>query len=82
LKLSILPSQCRAARALIGMDQAELARRAVVPRHVVADFENGSLTPSANDLAAIRAALEAAAVIFVDENGEGPGVRLRKEPAR
>ena len=27
---------------------------------------------------AIRAALESAGVIFVDENGEGPGVRLRK----
>ena len=25
-----------------------------------------------------RAALEAAGVIFVDENGHGPGVRLRK----
>jgi hypothetical protein len=33
-------------------------------------------------LAAIRAALEAASVIFIDENGEGPGVRLRKKPAR
>jgi hypothetical protein len=30
-------------------------------------------------LAAIRAALEAVAVIFIDENGEGPGVRLRKK---
>jgi hypothetical protein len=27
---------------------------------------------------AIRAALESAGVIFVEENGEGPGVRLRK----
>ena len=27
---------------------------------------------------AIRAARESAGVIFVDENGEGPGVRLRK----
>jgi hypothetical protein len=26
------------------------------------------------------AALESAGVIFVDENGEGPGVRLRKAP--
>lgn len=26
----------------------------------------------------IRSSLEAAGVIFVDENGEGPGVRLRK----
>jgi transcriptional regulator with XRE-family HTH domain len=76
--LSILPSQCRAARALIEMDQAELARRAVVPRHVVADFENGSLIPSANDLAAIRAVLEADGVIFVAESDEGLGVSLRK----
>jgi hypothetical protein len=31
-------------------------------------------------VAAIRAALESAGVIFVEENGEGPGVRLRKTP--
>jgi hypothetical protein len=29
-------------------------------------------------LVSIRAALESAVVIFVEENGEGPGVRLRK----
>ena len=29
-------------------------------------------------LAAIRAALEAAGVRFIDQNGEGSGVRLRK----
>lgn len=28
---------------------------------------------------AIQRAFEEAGVIFVDENGEGPGVRLRKE---
>jgi hypothetical protein len=32
---------------------------------------------SANDLA-IRRALEAAGVEFIDENGGGPGVRLRE----
>jgi predicted transcriptional regulator len=79
--MSILPSQCRAARALIEMAQAGLARRAVVPCHVIADLENGSTTPSATNLAAIRTALEAAGVIFIDENGEGPSVRLRKKPA-
>jgi hypothetical protein len=61
---------------------AELVRWAVVPHHVVADFENGSSTPPARDLAAIRAVLEAAGVIFVDENGEGAGVRLRKTRGR
>ena len=36
-----------------------------------------SLT-TANDLA-IRWALESAGVEFIDENGGGPGVRLRKQ---
>jgi transcriptional regulator with XRE-family HTH domain len=79
--MSILSAQCRAARALIDMSQATLARRAVVPHDAIADFENGSRTLSLDNLAAIRAALEAAGVIFIDENGEGPGVRLRKKRA-
>jgi len=33
---------------------------------------------SKDAIAAITAALEAAGVIFIAENGEGPGVRLRK----
>ena len=35
---------------------------------------------AANDWS-VRRALEAAGVIFIDENGEGPGVRLRKRPS-
>ena len=69
--MTILPSQCRAARGLIDMGQAELARRAVVGRDTIVDLENGSRTLSPGNLAAIRAALEAAGVIFIDENGEG-----------
>jgi hypothetical protein len=34
---------------------------------------------TAANAASVRAALESAGVIFVEENGEGPGVRLRKE---
>ena len=75
--MSILPSQCRAARALLDMDHAELARRSVVPRDTIVDFEIGSRTPLPDSLAAIRAALEAAGVIFIDENGEGPGEEAR-----
>ena len=33
-----------------------------------------------NNIAAVIAALEAASVIFVEENGDGPGVRLKKKP--
>ncbi len=39
--------------------------------------ENETSMTSANDLA-VRRALEAAGVEFIDENGGGPGVRLRK----
>jgi hypothetical protein len=35
-------------------------------------------TSHGHAIAAIRAALEAPGVLFVEENGEGPGVRLRK----
>lgn len=61
------PAQCRAARALIEMDQNELAARASVSRGVIIDFEKGRRTPGRNNLAAIRLALEAAGVKFLDE---------------
>lgn len=77
--MSITSDQCRAARALVGIDQNDLAGAASVSRGVIIDFEKGKRTPGKNNLAAIRAALEAAGVIFIDENGEGPGVRLRKQ---
>jgi transcriptional regulator with XRE-family HTH domain len=75
--MSISPSQCRAARALIELDQNDLASAASVSRGVIIDFEKGRRTPGANNLAAIRAALESAGVEFISANGGGPGVRLR-----
>lgn len=76
---SISPDQCRAARALILMDQNALAAAAHVSRGVVIDFEKGKRTPGPNNLAAIRAALEAAGVQFLDNGtvSTGPGVALR-----
>lgn len=76
--MSITPAQCRAARGLVELDQSALAERASVSRNTVIDFEKGRRVPTTNNVAAIRTALEAAGVIFVDENGEGPGVRLKK----
>jgi transcriptional regulator with XRE-family HTH domain len=59
--------------------QSELAGRSNLSESTIRDFEKGRRIPTPNNLAAIRAALEAAGVIFVEENGEGPGVRLRKK---
>ena len=72
------PAQCRAARALLGMEQGEVAETAGIARATLIDFEKGQRLPRVQTVAAIRAALESAGVIFVEENGEGPGVRLRK----
>jgi DNA-binding XRE family transcriptional regulator len=72
-------SQIRAARALLRWTVDDLAREAALGRNTIlrAEVAEGqtSLTV-ANDLA-IRRALEAAGVEFIDENGGGPGVRLR-----
>jgi len=61
----LTPGMCRAGRALVGLSQADLARRAGVARPTVADFEREARKPIAVTLAAIRTALEAAGVDFV-----------------
>lgn len=74
--MTMLPAQCRAARALIAMDQATLAEAANVSRNVIIDFEKGRRVPGRNNLAAIQQVLEKAGVEFT--NGNAPGVRLKK----
>lgn len=44
----------------------------------VKNIERGATDPRISTMSAIQRALESAGVIFVAENGEGPGVRLRK----
>jgi transcriptional regulator with XRE-family HTH domain len=65
------------ARAALEIGIRELAEMAKVSPTTISKLEAGEeLKPRTLD--AIKAALENAGVIFVDENGEGPGVRLRK----
>jgi transcriptional regulator with XRE-family HTH domain len=71
-------AQCRAARALIGISQEELAARSKVAKATIANFEAGRRMPYDRTLADLRTALEAAGVEFIDENGGGSGVRLRR----
>ena len=73
----LTPAQCRAARALVGMTQPELASRAKLGLSTVVDFERSRRQISEDAVGAIVRALEKAGVIFISRNGGGAGVRLR-----
>ncbi len=73
-------AQIRAARALLRWSAEDLARQSLLS---VATIRRAELTENetsmtvANDMV-VRRALETAGVEFIDENGGGPGVRLKK----
>jgi transcriptional regulator with XRE-family HTH domain len=73
-------AQLRAARSLIRWSAEDLARETALSVATIrrAELSDGKTSmTAANDLA-VRRALELAGVEFIDENGGGPGVRLRQ----
>jgi ribosome-binding protein aMBF1 (putative translation factor) len=78
----ISPEQCRAARALVSWSQDDLCSRAKVAKRTVQLFELGQRQPYVRTMQALRRALEAAGVEFIDEDGGGAGVRLAKPAKR
>ena len=71
------PIQCRAARSLLRWTQEDLASRAEVGIVSVRQFESEAVQPRRATLSAMRRALEAAGIMFIEQNGGGPGVRLK-----
>jgi transcriptional regulator with XRE-family HTH domain len=78
MKHDISAAQLRAARALIGWSRDDLAAQSGATVRTLARIESDQTAARDRTMAAIRAALEAAGVEFIEENGGGPGVRLRK----
>ena len=74
------PEQCRAARAWLNLSQDALAKAASVGVSTVRDFEAGRREPTRNNLTAMRAALEAAGIAFVD--GPSSGITYSKRKRR
>ncbi len=74
----ITASQCRAARGLLDWTQQELADAARIGVATLRIFEAEGAETRHATLVVLRQALESAGVEFIDENGGGPGVRLRK----
>lgn len=73
----MLAIQCRMARAALGLGVRDLAEKAGVSPDTISRLERGEELKE-RTVAAIRAALEAAGVEFIAENGGGAGVRLKK----
>lgn len=73
-------SQIRAARAFLHWRAEDLASASAVGVATIrrAELAEGATSMTVPNDMAVRRALEAAGVEFIDENGGGPGVRLRK----
>jgi transcriptional regulator with XRE-family HTH domain len=75
--------QLRAARALTGLSQTEVAEAAGVSVPTLKRAEAGGPIKVADEtIAEIAKALEKAGVEFIPENGGGAGVRLAKRGRR
>jgi DNA-binding transcriptional regulator YiaG len=71
------PEQSRAARGWFGWSQGELAKRANVSLSTVYEFEKGQRTPTSNNLAAMRRAIEVAGVRLVFDQKGAAGILRR-----
>jgi transcriptional regulator with XRE-family HTH domain len=74
----ITSAQCRAARGLLDWSQQELADKAGIGIVTVRQLEAGMHEPRRATQDVVRRCLEAAGIEFIDENGGGAGLRLRK----
>jgi hypothetical protein len=79
-KFLITSELIRAARALLRWEQRQLAEASSVSLPTVKRLEAkpGIMVAHAQTTAALIRALESAGVEFIDENGGGAGVRLKK----
>ncbi len=73
----IIRIQVKMARAALGWGVRDLAAKAGISANTVSRYENGA-DALGETLMKIQRVFENAGVIFIDEDEEGPGVRLRK----
>lgn len=75
----ITPAQIRAARALIGWKQSDLASASGVSEISIKNIERGATDPRGSTLSALQDAFRTAGVVFLDPGDTrdgGPGVRI------
>ena len=80
----ISSAQMRAARALLRWSALDLASASKVGVATIrrAEVVDGEIPVIPANEAALRQALEAAGIVFIEDNGGGEGVRFRKPQRR
>ena len=73
----ITSRQIRAARALLGWSQQQLADKAIVSLNAVARLEKGIVDSRISTVQAVQKALVKAGIEFLDADQQGEGVRLK-----
>lgn len=73
----ITARQIRAARALLGWSQQQLADKAIVSHNALARLEKGSVDSRVSTINAVQKALTKAGVEFLSADQKGEGVRLK-----
>jgi transcriptional regulator with XRE-family HTH domain len=76
--MPVTSAQIRMARAALNWTVRELAEASNLHRNTITNIETGRYAGDQATLTAIAAVLKRAGVEFIDANGGGPGVRLRK----
>ena len=79
--IMITPRQIRAARALLGWSQQQLADKAIVSLNAVTRLEKQKVDSRVSTLTAIQRALTKAGIEFLSANIKGEGVRMRNPKA-
>jgi len=76
--MAVTSAQVRMARAALEWTVRDLADATGLHRNTVTNLEVGRYAGDPETLSTIKRVLEAAGVEFINENGGGPGVRIRK----
>ena len=66
------------ARAALNWTVRDLAEATKLHRNTITNIETGRYAGDTSTLGAIETVLKRAGIEYIDENGGGPGVRLRK----
>ena len=80
--MAVTSAQVRMARAALDWTVRDLAEATGLHRNTITNIEVGRYAGDAKTLALIAKVLARAGIEFIDENGGGPGVRLRRRPER